>query len=163
MSARRLFAVVAVATLLIPNAMLVGSAAFSLTAAAQPAATAEVRLNPNTATEAQLLAVQQLTPDLVALIVRSRPFATVGDFNRALSGKLGAEQIRELYTVLFVPINLNRASRSDIMLIPGMTARMAHEFEEYRPYRNIDQFNREIGKYVNATEVARLRSYVTLN
>jgi DNA uptake protein ComE-like DNA-binding protein len=131
-----------------------------VSAQTEPATT---RLNPNTATETQLQAVPQLNAELVSLIVQNRPFTTIGDFNRTLSGKLSAEQIRALYPNLFVPINLDRASRSDIMLIPGMTARMAHEFEEYRPYRNIDQFNREIGKYVNAAEVARLRSYVTLN
>jgi hypothetical protein len=48
------------------------------------------------------------------------------------------------------------------MTIPGMTNRMVHEFEEYRPYTSIEQFRREIGKYVDSNEVARLESYVTL-
>ena len=43
-----------------------------------------------------------------------------------------------------------------------MTNRMVHEFEEYRPYTRMEQFRREIGKYVDANEVARLESYVTL-
>jgi hypothetical protein len=49
------------------------------------------------------------------------------------------------------------------MTIPGMTARMVHEFEEYRPYTSLQQFRREIGKYVDENEVARLESYVTLD
>ncbi len=48
------------------------------------------------------------------------------------------------------------------MLIPGMTRRTAHEFEEYRPYTSLAQFDKEIGKYVKPDEVARLRSYVVL-
>jgi hypothetical protein len=40
---------------------------------------------------------------------------------------------------------------------------MLREFKEYRPYKNIEQFRKEIGKYVNAKEVARLERYVTLN
>ena len=40
---------------------------------------------------------------------------------------------------------------------------MLHEFKEYRPYRAIEQFRREIGKYVDEQEVARLERYVTLN
>jgi hypothetical protein len=40
---------------------------------------------------------------------------------------------------------------------------MVHEFEEYQPYENIEEFRREIGKYVDADEVARLESYVTLD
>ena len=49
------------------------------------------------------------------------------------------------------------------MRIPGMSKKMAHEFEEYRPYKDMEQFRREIGKYVDEDEVARLESYVTLN
>jgi len=45
-------------------------------------------------------------------------------------------------------------------LIPGLSDRMAHEFEEYRPYTSLEQFRREIGKYVPAAEVARLEQYV---
>lgn len=40
---------------------------------------------------------------------------------------------------------------------------MAHELEEYRPYANIGQLRREIGKYVDDAEVVRLERYVTLD
>ena len=39
---------------------------------------------------------------------------------------------------------------------------MLHEFKEYRPYGNIEQFRREIGKYVDEDEVARLERYVVI-
>jgi DNA uptake protein ComE-like DNA-binding protein len=58
---------------------------------------------------------------------------------------------------------LNRASREAFLTIPGLSERMAHEFEEYRPYTSLEQFRREIGKYVDAKEVARLERYVTLD
>ena len=60
------------------------------------------------------------------------------------------------------PINLNTATSEEIALIPGMSRRMIREFEEYRPYADLGVFDREIGKYVDDAEVARLRSYVTL-
>ena len=37
---------------------------------------------------------------------------------------------------------------------------MLHEFEEYRPYIALLQFHREIGKYVDDEELARLAQYV---
>ena len=37
---------------------------------------------------------------------------------------------------------------------------MLHEFKEYRPYKSIEQFRREIGKYVDDDELARLEGYV---
>ena len=73
------------------------------------------------------------------------------------------EQRAALYTRLFRPIDLNNASEAEILLIPGMSKKMAHEFVEYRPYRSMEQFRREIGKYVDDDEVARLESYVSLD
>lgn len=129
-------------------------------AAAQTAA----RLNPNTATPAQLAQVKGLTPALVTSIQQNRPFASTAAFNAHLtSGGLTAEQTAVVYPQLFVPIKLNSSTAEEIALIPGMTRRMVREFLEYRPYENMEEFNREIGKYVDAAEVARLRSYVTLN
>jgi radical SAM superfamily enzyme with C-terminal helix-hairpin-helix motif len=51
-------------------------------------------------------------------------------------------------------------TREEIMLIPGMGNRMVREFLEYRPYTAITQFRKEIGKYVDEVEVARLEKYV---
>jgi DNA uptake protein ComE-like DNA-binding protein len=67
-----------------------------------------------------------------------------------------------VYAKLWKPIDLNTAKGEEILLIPGVGARMRHEFEEYRPYKNLEQFRREIGKYVDKNEVARLEQYVMI-
>jgi DNA uptake protein ComE-like DNA-binding protein len=59
-------------------------------------------------------------------------------------------------------INLNTATDAELMTIPGMGPRMLREFKEYRPYRSMEQFRREIGKYVDKAEVARFEQYVTI-
>jgi DNA uptake protein ComE-like DNA-binding protein len=117
-------------------------------------------LDPSTAGEAELGRLPHLTPALVKAIMDGRPFVSVTDLNRVLAAGLSKEQLTELYVKLFVPINLNTATREEILLVPGVGARMAHEFEEYRPYQALAQFRREIGKYVNDAEVARLEQYV---
>ncbi|MGH9330688.1 MAG: ComEA family DNA-binding protein [Vicinamibacterales bacterium] len=76
---------------------------------------------------------------------------------------LTQEQITEVYRTVFLPINLNTATDDEILSIPGIGKRMLHEFKEYRPYKAIEQFRREIGKYVDKQEVARLEKYVTLS
>jgi len=119
-------------------------------------------LNPNRAAAAELAKAPGLTPALAQEIVRKRPYRSQADFAKVVAGKVPEAQLPQLYAAVFVPLSLNNASRDEIMLIPGMTRRMAHEFEEYRPYRDMAQFDREIGKYVDAQELARLRSYVTL-
>ena len=126
-------------------------------------AMAEGLLNANTATVEELAALPHMDSVLAEMIVDNRPFPTIGVLHELLSADLDDDQLEELYGAVFVPINLNTALESDILLIPGVGGRMAHEFEEYRPYSNIEQFRREIGKYVDETEVARLEQYVTLD
>ena len=75
---------------------------------------------------------------------------------------LSAEEAAAVLTSVFVPVNLNSGTEEEIRLIPGMTDKMVHEFEEYRPYADMGVFDREIGKYVDEEEVARFRQYVTL-
>jgi DNA uptake protein ComE-like DNA-binding protein len=64
--------------------------------------------------------------------------------------------------VAIVPININTATDAEILRIPGVGQRMLREFKEYRPYTSIEQFRREIGKYVDKAEVARLEKYIVI-
>ena len=117
-------------------------------------------LNPNSASEAELITLPHVNKDVAKNILVKRPFLSISDMNTYLSPWLKAEQLSELYVKLFIPINLNTANREEILLVPGVGKRMAHEFEEYRPYVHISQFRREIKKYVNDEELARLEQYV---
>ena len=117
-------------------------------------------VNPNLAGQAELRGLPHLTGPIVDGLLERKPFLSMTDLQAHLSASLGADQLAELYARLFVPINLNTASREEILLVPGVGARMAHEFEEYRPYRALAQFRREMGKYVDDDEVTRFERYV---
>tara|TARA_A100000164_G_C21920415_1_gene780377 strand:+ start:1574 stop:1969 length:396 start_codon:yes stop_codon:yes gene_type:complete len=123
---------------------------------------AQSLLNANTASESELSGIPNINNEVVQLIINSRPFATFGDLNNQLSNLMSDNELEGIYANLFVPLKLNSASDDDIQLIPGVGSRMAHEFEEYRPYTSMDQFRREIGKYVDEDEVARYEMYVIL-
>ena len=99
-----------------------------------------------------------------ALLHAAVYLARQGDWPKILEQAIEAGILTGwLAFVLFVPMNLNRATGEEFLTIPGMTPRMVHEFEEYRPYTSFEQFRREIGKYVDAREVARLERYVVIN
>ena len=144
---------------------VVTAAVVALALAAIPRATLAQTGKPvtivdaNLVTEAALAQLPHMTPALAKAVVAKRPFKTVKDLDTALSS-LTKEQRTELYGKLFVPINLNTATDEEILLIPGVGNRMLREFKEYRPYTALAQFHREIGKYVDATELARLEQYV---
>ena len=116
----------------------------------------------NTATEEELAGMEGMSAELAAAIVAGQPYENVSAFNAKLLETLSEEEAATVRETLFVPVNLNTASEADIKLIPGMTDKMVHEFLEYRPYEDMAEFDREIGKYVDEAEVARFRSYVTL-
>ncbi|HYB96894.1 MAG TPA: helix-hairpin-helix domain-containing protein [Vicinamibacterales bacterium] len=129
------------------------------TAAAQVGRSQGV-VDANTISEADLTKLPGVTPAIAKAMIAARPFDSITALNTfLLSQKLTQEQASALYRHIFVHINLNTATAEEIMLIPGAGKRMAHEFEEYRPWRSYAQFEKEIGKYVDAKEVARLAQY----
>jgi DNA uptake protein ComE-like DNA-binding protein len=117
-------------------------------------------LEANTATAAQMAGLPHMTAELSAAIVAARPFLTTAAYDAFFATRLTVEQRRELYAKLFVHINLNSATREEIQVVPGIGPRMVREFLEYRPYRGIEVFRREMSKYVDSTEVARMEQYV---
>ncbi len=59
-----------------------------------------------------------------------------------------------------VRVNLNTAQEEDFKQVPGVGEKMAHEFDEYRPYASITQFRKEMGKYVDEATVAGYEAHV---
>ena len=114
-----------------------------------------VVLNANLATESDLVALG-FSEEVVQQLLAARPFLSMADFNSIIE----SENTEELFKKIFVPFNLNTTEEKDFKMIPGVGDKMAHEFEEYRPYTSILQFKREIGKYVDEQEVARYLDYV---
>jgi DNA uptake protein ComE-like DNA-binding protein len=117
-------------------------------------------LDPNTATRAELAGIPGLSNGVAAAIIDARPLATMVAVDRLLPRNLTEQQRDIVYARLWKPIDLNKAADAEILLIPGVGNRMLREFKEYRPYTSIEQFRREIGKYVDDAEVARLELYV---
>lgn len=124
-----------------------------------PTPTRDGFIDPNAASEDELRAAG-LDSARAARLVSGRPYTTMTGVASVL--QLDSATAEQVYARVWMPIDLNSATTEEILLIPGVGDRLAHEFEEYRPYRGIEQFRREIGKYVDEAEVARLERYVTI-
>jgi DNA uptake protein ComE-like DNA-binding protein len=58
-------------------------------------------------------------------------------------------------------VNLNTATAGELTAaVPNLGSRMLREIMEYRPYASIATFRKEIGKYVDAAQVAAYEQYV---
>jgi hypothetical protein len=121
-----------------------------------------LHLNLNTASDAEIQLIPNLGPRMLREFKEYRPYAGLAVFHREIDKYVDDAELARLEQYVFVPINLNTASDADIQTIPGLGPRMLREFKEYRPYKQIEQFRREIGKYVDKDEVARLEQYVSI-
>jgi len=121
-----------------------------------------VHINLNTATRDEIVLIPGAGNRMAREFAEYRPWRSFAQFDKEIGKYVGPAETARLAQYCFIPINLNTASDEDILSIPGLGPRMLREFKEYRPYKAIEQFRKEIGKYVGPKEVARLERYVTI-
>jgi DNA uptake protein ComE-like DNA-binding protein len=126
-------------------------------------AKAFVHVNLNTGTPEEILLIPGAGKRMAREFPEYRPWKTWGQFDKEISKYVGQPETDRLKMYVFIPVNLNTATDADILSIPGAGNRMVREFKEYRPWTSQAQFEKEIGKYVNAKEVARLWRFVVIN
>ena len=122
-----------------------------------------VHINLNSASREEMQLIPGMGARMIGEFLEYRPYAGLAEFHREIGKYVDDTELARLAQYVFVPINLNTAGDADIMTIPGMGQRMLREFKEYRPYKAMEQFRREIGKYVSEAEVARFERFVTIN
>ena len=121
-----------------------------------------VHVNLNTGTGEEIVLIPGAGRRMAREFAEYRPWVNWAQFDKEISKYVGMEETNRLKQYVFIPVNLNTASDEDILSIPGAGRRMVREFKEYRPWTSKAQFEKEIGKYVGAGEVARLWRYVVI-
>jgi DNA uptake protein ComE-like DNA-binding protein len=121
-----------------------------------------VHINLNTATRDEILLVPGAGNRMVREFAEYRPWKSWAQFDKEIGKYVGAGATAKLAQYCFIPVNLNTATDEEILSIPGAGPRMVREFKEYRPWKSLAQFDKEIGKYVGAKETERLKRYVVI-
>lgn len=121
-----------------------------------------VPMNLNTTAEADFKMIPGVGDRMAHEFEEYRPYTSIKQFRKEIGKYVDAEEVARYENFVFVPVELNTAVEGDIKALPGVGDRMAHEFEEYRPYSSMAQFRKEIGKYVDDKELARLERLVYL-
>ena len=119
-------------------------------------------LNLNTANESDFQMIPGVGKKMAHEFVEYRPYSSIEEFKREIGKYVDDSEVIRYLNYVFVPVELNTSRESDIKNLPGVGDKMAHEFIEYRPYKNINHFRREIGKYVEKKELMRLERFVYL-
>ena len=125
-------------------------------------AKAFVHINLDTASSQEILLIPGAGKRMAHEFEEYRPWRSWAQFQKEIGKYVNQQEVARLAQYTFIPININTASDADIQTIPGVGARMLHEFKEYRPWKSIEHFHKEIGKYVDEKEVRRLARYVVI-
>jgi DNA uptake protein ComE-like DNA-binding protein len=121
-----------------------------------------VHVNLNTASAAEIMLIPGAGKRMAHEFEEYRPWKSYAQFEKEIGKYVDAKEVARLAQYTFIPLNLNTATEADFMTIPGAGKRMAHEFQEYRPWKSQAQFEKEIGKYVDAKEVRRFWRYMVI-
>ena len=122
-----------------------------------------VPFNLNTTEEADFKMIPGVGDRMAHEFEEYRPYISINQFRKEIGKYVDEEEVARYENYVFVPVELNTASEETIKALPGVGDRMTHEFEEYRPYKSMEQFRKEIGKYVDDKELARLERLVYLS
>ncbi len=119
-------------------------------------------MNLNTGTRDEILLIPGAGTRMAREFAEYRPWRNWAQFDKEIGKYVPQTEVDRLKQYVFIPVNLNTATDDLILTIPGAGARMVREFKEYRPWTSQAQFQKEIGKYVDQKEVARLWRYVVI-
>jgi DNA uptake protein ComE-like DNA-binding protein len=121
-----------------------------------------VHINLNTASAQEIMLIPGAGKRMAHEFEEYRPWKAWAQFDKEIGKYVSKEEVARLAQYCFIPLNLNTATDEQILTIPGVGKRMLHEFQEYRPWKTMEQFYKEIGKYVDDKEVKRLARYVAI-
>lgn len=124
-----------------------------------------VHIDLNRGTDAELLLIPGMDAKKLAAVKGSRPWASFEQFQAEITKATSAAEAARLEQYLFIPVELNSWTDPIMDSFAGIgvgTRQWKREFAEYRPWTSMEQFDREIAKYLRArpTELQRLKRYV---
>ncbi len=118
-------------------------------------------IEPNVAADSTMLALPHMNAALVQALKEARPILSIVALDSILAAKsLSKTQRNEVYTKVFVHIDLNRGADVEFLLIPGVDAKKVTALKSGRPWSSFDQFQTAMTKATSAAEATRLEQYV---
>jgi len=126
-----------------------------------------VHVDLNRGTDAELMLIPGVDARKLAALKANRAWTSFDQFGTEMAKATSAAEAARLEQYLFIPIDLNTFTNElmDTFASIGVgTRQWKREFAEYRPWTSMEQFNRDIGKYLRArpAELNRLRRYVII-
>jgi hypothetical protein len=118
-------------------------------------------VEPNVTADSTLLKLPGMNPAAVEALTGAKPLLSIVTVDSILASQgMSGAQRGELYTKMFVHVDLNRGTDAEFLLIPGMDAARLKAIKAGRPWKSFEQFRADFGKGMNAADVARVEQYL---
>ena len=125
------------------------------------AAAADVqKLNLNTATEEQFLAIPNVGDRMVHEFEEYRPYVSIQQFRQEIGKYVDEAQVAAYEQYVFVPVSPNESDEETLMQLPGVDAEEAASLAAARPFESNDVFLEMLGDMVTAEELATAETYL---
>lgn len=126
-----------------------------------------VHVDLNRGSDAELMLIPGVDAKKIAALKSQRPWSSFEQFQTAIAKATSATEATRLEQYVFIPVELNTFTDPimDTFASIGVgTRQWKREFAEYRPWTSMDQFDRQISKYLRSrpTELKRLARYVII-
>ena len=126
-----------------------------------------VHVDLNRGSDAELMLIPGVDAKKVTALKSQRPWSSFEQFQTAIAKATSATEATRLEQYVFIPVELNTFTDPimDTFASIGVgTRQWKREFAEYRPWTSMDQFDRQISKYLRSrpTELKRLARYVII-
>lgn len=128
--------------------------------ATAPAALAPAKLNLNTATPEEFLALPGVGDRMVREFLEYRPYVSIQQFRREIGKYVSAEEVAAYEQYVYVPVDPNQADAETLQQLPGVDATIAAELIAARPYDSAEAFLARLGEYLPAEQVAAAQAYL---
>lgn len=127
-----------------------------------------VHIDVNRGADAEFMLIPGVDSKKLAALKSQRPWKSFEQFQPVIAKATNAAEAARLEQYLFIPVELNTFTDPimDTFASIGVgTRQWKREFAEYRPWTSMEQFDREISKYLRArpNELKRLARYVIIN
>jgi len=124
-----------------------------------------VHVDLNRGTDAELMLIPGVDAAKLRAMKAGRPWKSFEQFQAEMGKTATPAEVARIEQYLFIPIELNTWTDPIMDSFAGIgvgTPRWKREFAEYRPWTSMEQFEREISKYLRSRpqELKRLERYV---
>lgn len=127
---------------------------------AAPIVALPAKVNLNTATADEILAIPNTGNRMVREFEEYRPYTSILQFRREIGKYVDDAQVAEYEKYVYVPISPNNADAATLQQLPGVDATIAEQLIAARPFAAKADFIAKLGELISPDQANAVSAWV---